>query len=59
MNTGLFLMTSDADSAEKMKQVGYQLISQCGDFFVFIDNPDIKFNFEHIGVCRTNKLIFK
>lgn len=58
MSTGFFLVTSNADIAEKLKKNGYQLVSNRGGFFTFIDNPEIKFNFEDLGICRTNKLTF-
>lgn len=58
MNTGLFLITSNADTADKMKNLGYQLAAINGSSFIFIDNPDIKFNFENMGICRTNNLTF-
>ena len=58
MNTGLFLITSNAETAEKMKSLGYQLAAVNGSSFIFIDNPDIKFNFENMSICRTNNLTF-
>ena len=58
MNTGLFLITSNAETAEKLKNNGYQLTAVNGGSFIFIDNPDIKFNFENMGICRTSNLTF-
>jgi hypothetical protein len=58
MNTGLFLITSNADTAEKLKNNGYQLAAENGGSFIFIDNPDIKFNFENLSICRTSNLTF-
>lgn len=58
MNTGLFLITSNAETADKLKKYGYQLVTENGDSFIFIDNPEIKFNFENMGICRTSNLTF-
>jgi len=58
VKTGLFLITSNADNAEKLKNAGYQLAAVNGSSFIFIDNPDIKFNFENMGICRTSNLTF-
>lgn len=58
MNTGLFLITSNAETAEKLKNNGYQLAAVNGGSFIFIDNPDIKFNFDNMGICRTSNLTF-
>ena len=38
MNTGLFLITSNAETAEKLKNNGYQLAAVNGGSFIFIDN---------------------
>ena len=57
-NNGLFLVTSDADTAEKMKKMGYQVAAEDGGSFIFIDNPNIAFNFENMSVCRTSRLTF-
>lgn len=58
MNTGLFLITSNAETAEKLKNCGYQLVTENSGSFIFIDNPEIKFNFENMGICRTSNLTF-
>lgn len=58
VKTGLFLITSNADNAEKLKNAGYQLAAVNGSSFIFIDNPDIKFNFENMSICRTSNLTF-
>ena len=58
VKTGLFLITSNAETAEKMKNAGYQLAAVNGSSFIFVDNPDIKFNFENMSICRTSNLTF-
>ena len=58
MNKGLFLITSNAETAEKLKNSGYQLATTSGSSFIFIDNPEINFNFDNMSVCRTSNLTF-
>ena len=46
------------ETAEKLKNCGYQLVTENSGSFIFIDNPEIKFNFENMGICRTSNLTF-
>ena len=58
MKTGLFLVTANAETAEKLTEAGLQLAAKNGSLFIFFDDPKIQFSFAEMGICRTSNLTF-
>ena len=56
-----FITTTDAETANKLMVGGFQLLSQSGGVYVFMNSAPQHFNFENIDVKKlayTNTLVF-
>jgi hypothetical protein len=56
-----FITTTDAETANKLIVGGFQLLSQSGGVYVFMNSAPQHFNFENIDVKKlayTNTLVF-
>lgn len=54
-----FIITMDADTAKLLQKEGFQLVTQQGGKFTFINQPPKNFNFEHFDkskISYTNML---
>lgn len=54
-----FIKTTDKDTAEKLISVGFQLVSQSGNAYTFLNQLPINFNFDEIDqkkMAYTNTL---
>ena len=50
-----FLITQDRQAAEELKKLGFQVVSQIGSTWQFLNNE--KLQFSHVpNVCATNKM---
>lgn len=43
-----FIKTADKETADKLRTCGFQLISQIGDMYTFLNNAPKHFNFDII-----------
>lgn len=56
-----FIHCFNQELKNKLLQNGYKLLSENNSFFIFENNPIIKFNFEEVDKKQfilTNKMIF-
>lgn len=52
-----FIKTRDKETADKLKNLGYELIEFSNGFYVFLNCSDIKVNFEELNnVTQTDIL---
>lgn len=54
-----FIKTVDAETANKLISCGFQLISQTGNIYTFLNQPPKNFNFDNVDekkVVYDNKL---
>lgn len=58
-NKQFFIHTSDEETAEKLRQLGYEELPKEGSQWVFINNANLSFSSEDdMKVNFTNKLTF-
>lgn len=58
-NKQFFIHTSDEETAEKLRQLGYEELPKEGSQWVFINNSNLSFSSEDdMKVNFTNKLTF-
>lgn len=50
-----FIKTTDKETAEKLSACGFQLVSQVGDIYTFLNQPPKNFNFD---VIDKNKVVY-
>lgn len=43
-----FIKTTDKETAEKLSACGFQLVSQTGDIYTFLNQPPKNFNFDAV-----------
>lgn len=54
-----FINTSDPDTADTLRKLGFKELPQSGKFWVFINEPDkIQFSSGNWNMSFTNKLTF-
>lgn len=54
-----FIMTTDKETADKLISAGFQLVSQSGNAYTFLNNVPKNFNFDEVSkkkVAYTNIL---
>ena len=47
-----FIKTTDKETAEKLSACGFQLVSQTGDIYIFLNQSPNNFNFDNIDKSK-------
>ena len=47
-----FIKTTDRETAEKLSACGFQLVSQAGDIYTFLNRLPNNFNFDNIDKSK-------
>ena len=56
-NNGFFLLTNNSELANQLLHTGYILASRSGNTWIFMNDPNKKFNFNNYSdITITNKI---
>ena len=47
-----FIKTTDKETAEKLSACGFQLVSQTGDIYTFLNQAPNNFNFDNVDKTK-------